>query len=370
MALHKVTYPKSAVLIFRIVALQRKLLEALAQPGVKRTHISIAWLQQIWKYQDPDWVRKFCLGGKISALHPIKDIAGAHHAARQALFEEFNRQIRVRRVLEAGGDFQELTALQGLTPQLAASVKQLFGRFYQRLSHLESEQWIGYEFGKRSISNRQYKEHFGELDPVMTVCPYCDGSLETADLDHYYAKSRFPLLACSPWNLVPVCKSCNNHITAKGDQPALTVGPPPSADDWLHPFFKPASQSVVITLSGTPRDSIPRLCADDASEQLRVDNHFDLINQAKLTKPSLELSKRWTNNASGYFDKLVRDATRKGHSRGTALRAFVSEQLEDHIADRGKAAYSMIKAAVCRAILDRRPEYESEFLDSNPPGLA
>ena len=43
------------------------------------------------------------------------------------------------------------------------------------------------------------------------------------------------------------------------------------------------------------------------------------------------------------------------------------EQLDDHLADRGRAIYSMAHAAVCQAILDRRDEYLEEFDDSNPP---
>jgi hypothetical protein len=38
--------------------------------------------------------------------------------------------------------------------------------------------------------------------------------------------------------------------------------------------------------------------------------------------------------------------------------------------DRGLAASSMIKAAVCQAILDRRSEYLEEFVDPNEVELA
>lgn len=370
MAIHKVIYPSSARQLYEVVALQKKLLKALASPELKKCDIDVAWMQRVWPSQQADWIRRFCLGGVNSVLRPIKEIADGPLEARQALLAQFTRQHRLRKMLKAGGRIYEPITLPSFSLSLAESVKLLFGRFYQRLSHKTAESWNGYEFsGSPALVNRTYKGDFNKMPPTSVVCPYCDGEIGTADLDHYYAKSRYPLLACSPWNLVPVCKSCNDKVTGKGDQPTLSLGPPPCADDWLHPFLRPASKRVTIRLSGGPRDSIPQLHSPDATELRRVANHFKLLNQDCTSTPSRSLSNRWTRNASSYFDKLVRDAARKGRSRGASLVSFVSEQLEDHISDRGKAASSMIKAAVCQAIVDGRPEYQNECSDSNPPEL-
>ena len=64
----------------------------------------------------------------------------------------------------------------------------------------------------KAVTKAAYKEAFRESYPTKVVCPYCDGDIGTAELDHYYSKSLFPLLACSPWNLFPVCKSCNDCV--------------------------------------------------------------------------------------------------------------------------------------------------------------
>jgi hypothetical protein len=48
---------------------------------------------------------------------------------------------------------------------------------------------------------------------------------------------------------------------------------------------------------------------------------------------------------------------------------LVRQQLDAHFDDRGTSPSSLIKAAVCQAVLDRRPEYLEEFADSNPPVL-
>lgn len=50
----------------------------------------------------------------------------------------------------------------------------------------------------------------------VNVCPYCNrnyiyslGKANTCQLDHYYPKGKYPILAVSFYNLIPVCASCN-----------------------------------------------------------------------------------------------------------------------------------------------------------------
>lgn len=53
----------------------------------------------------------------------------------------------------------------------------------------------------------------------MKVCPYCGCTnigrrgdhILGAELDHFVSKSKYPFFALSLYNLVPSCKSCNNH---------------------------------------------------------------------------------------------------------------------------------------------------------------
>lgn len=72
----------------------------------------------------------------------------------------------------------------------------------------------------------KWMERYGIL-----TCPYCnhnfilydsreDGQvkLNTAQLDHYYPKSKYPILAASFFNLIPSCPNCN---LVKSDKPLL-----------------------------------------------------------------------------------------------------------------------------------------------------
>ena len=359
MTLHPIKLPKSAIRLFRVVVLQKKLLKALCDPALNSQSIDIAWLQGVWRTLDTEWVRRFCLGGSKSPLRSLKAIAQASVDARRALYEEFSRQNRVAKSLHAGGDFQGIGTLNGFDRTLVKSVHTFFTQCYELLSHNQATGWCGYQLpGNRILSNRSYKDDFTSEFPTKVVCPYCDGEIGTAKFDHYLCKKHFPLLACSPWNLVPVCTSCN-ELSAKGDRLALTASLPRSMVNWLHPFFRIASNEVQIRLSGLPNASMPRLYSPDATEQVRLDHHTDLIRT---------LADRWTNKVSAFFDNLVTAVNRKCDATNT-VDVLVQERLEDVCAVRGRMASALVHAAVCQAVLDRRPEYFDEFIDSNSPEL-
>jgi len=361
MALHPLKLPKSASHLCRIVGLQGQLLKALADPSLAPQAINTAWVQGVWSRMDADWVRKFCQGGQEAR---IRAIAGASPVVRKALHDEFCRQNRLPALFRAGGDFRDLLELPGFDATLAATVNEFFKDCYALLG--QSSRTKGYALpGGRLITKADYKEQFRSGNPAAVVCPYCDGDLGTAELDHYYCKGRFPLLACNPWNLVPICKSCNDTTIAKGDRLALTPGPPRSSADWLHPFEFPASAGVRIQLTGNPSRSAPRLHSLDAGEQRRLDNHHWLLDRPEQPRPSRYLSNRWTNAASTHFDVLVRRVNRRVNAANT-IQSLVQIQLEDHEEERGRTPSAIVHAAVCQAILDQRPEYLEEFESSNP----
>lgn len=360
MALHPLKLPRCAAILFRVIALQKRLLRALTDPALVATAVNTAWVQSVWRDMNAQWVQKFCLRGQEARL---RTIALAPLAARRALFEEFCRQNKVPAMVNSGGDFRDLLALPAFNAALANTVKEFFADCYDLLG--QSSRTGGYSFGTRkAITKSRYSDEFRDANPTKVVCPYCDGDIGTPELDHYYCKSHFPLLACSPWNIVPVCKSCNDTTIAKGNRLALSPGPPRCSTDWLHPLMCPASDSVRIELTGNPRKAIPKLCSVDRNEQRRLDNHHWLLDRLDQPNPSRYLSNRWTRAAAAYFEVLLK--IRKSKS----IDEVIKNKLDDHECSRGLSSSSMVQAAVCSAILNGQQEYREEFTDSNPPVLA
>ena len=79
---------------------------------------------------------------------------------------------------------------------------------------------------KKFIINTLYKQRFPREEFVeelqVTVCPYCNRNFVNStnertmcDLDHFYDKETYPILAVSFHNLVPVCHACNHAKASK-----------------------------------------------------------------------------------------------------------------------------------------------------------
>lgn len=88
-------------------------------------------------------------------------------------------------------------------------------------------------FGNKIISALNYtdfrSEYAGKIiqDTGIKTCPYCNAALTVViesnsgrkkarfQLDHYYPKSKHPLLSISFFNLIPSCGNCNNTKSSK-----------------------------------------------------------------------------------------------------------------------------------------------------------
>ena len=79
---------------------------------------------------------------------------------------------------------------------------------------------------KKFIIKTLYKQRFPRQEFVeelqITVCPYCNRNFVNStykrtmcDLDHFYDKDTYPILAVSFHNLVPVCHACNHAKASK-----------------------------------------------------------------------------------------------------------------------------------------------------------
>jgi len=160
------------------------------------------------------------------------------------------------------------------------------------------------------------------------------------------------------WDALVKFDAWNRYRQGEAEN-ALTSEAPDRTADWLHPVFRPASTQVQIRLNGNPSNSIPQLCSPDPTEQIRIKNHFRLIRT---------LSKRWMRRAAAHYDLLVRQVNERVNAANT-VDSLVRTRLEEHLDSRGQAPSSMVHAAVCQAVLDRRSEYFEEFANPNAPTL-
>ncbi|MBP1163738.1 MULTISPECIES: hypothetical protein [unclassified Chryseobacterium] len=97
------------------------------------------------------------------------------------------------------------------------------------------------ETGYKNFQKKHSKDFLNFIG--IDTCIYCNKnytlniskSHARAELDHWYPKNEFPLLALSFHNLIPSCHSCN-HIKGKAGDWSKAL------EKFVHPYFKEADE--------------------------------------------------------------------------------------------------------------------------------
>ena len=227
----------------------------------------------------------------------------------------------VQAVSAIAPQFQPIPASWPVTCPLAdkadwAAFKTLMEAFYEKgfragLPYLED----GTPAGAGCVTYAQFVQafrdrHRSNLHPdAREVCVLCGGLLgDTPPVDHWIAKSDFPLLSMSDINLTLVCSTCN-ATSNKGSKPVHSAG---SFVDWFHPHLRPGNGTFQL---GYDLHSFAVHCSAVAQEnQTKVANLDRLLN----------LASRWTRkfkaeyaNQQGVLSGRERQRVRAGQARHT-----------------------------------------------------
>ncbi len=98
--------------------------------------------------------------------------------------------------------------------------------------------------------NRQYITNYGEKNNEKT----------TADLDHYYPKSKYPYLALSLYNFIPSCQICNSRM--KGDK-----------EGHLYPYNHECGDKAIFKTSNNSINGILNSKATDFEIEFDIQEH-------------------------------------------------------------------------------------------------
>jgi hypothetical protein len=168
------------------------------------------------------------------------------------------------------------------------------------------------------------------------VCVLCGGFLgQTPEVDHWLAKSAYPILSVCADNLLPICRDCNSK-TNKGDKPVHKNG---SFAAWFHPYLRPGFGALQL------RYDLPTFAVTCAA--LALDDAPRVTNLDKL----LNLTQRWTREFKAEYAKqqgtLVRDQMRRDIQGRPRLTREDVESLITKFAD---------------SLLESEPHYEVHSL--------
>ncbi|MDI3206795.1 hypothetical protein [Pseudomonas shahriarae] len=135
------------------------------------------------------------------------------------------------------------------------------------------------------------------------ICIICNGELRNVSVDHWIAKSAYPLLSVCADNLVPICSECNQSPN-KGAKRVHTDG---SFEDWFHPHLRHPDGTLNITYE--PTKFGVALTSTRPSDNKRVANLNTLFN----------LEQRWTREFKGEYRKLYNSILTRQRKTGEEL---------------------------------------------------
>ena len=174
------------------------------------------------------------------------------------------------------------------------------------------------------------------LDPhpdAREVCLLCGGPLVLPAVDHWLAKTAFPLLAVCADNLLPICGECN-VAPQKGQKDVHAGG---AFSDWFHPYLRHANGAI-------------RLRYDESTPSVRVESTTpaDTVKVQNLDG-LLNLGQRWTREFKAEYRRLQREAQRRYRGDLPALQQRIMDYRQSLSA---AEPHHEIHALLAEALLD------------------
>lgn len=244
---------------------------------------------------EADWLWSFLqkIDSKETLLSRAKIIAGMTVAEKG----RFTNWVTV--VNNLIRQFQPASPVWPVLPDIPETAwkafKELMEAFYEKglRSGLPYEA-NGTPIATGGVNYTSYLQEFRNvhrLDPdpnAREVCVLCGGVLgQTPQVDHWIAKSAFPLLSVCADNLLPICGECNS-TSNKGKNPVYTNG---SFDDWYHPYLRHANGGIQTEYNLKTLTIV-------ASATINTDD-TKVLNIDKL----LNLTARWTREFKAEYAK-------------------------------------------------------------------
>lgn len=154
-------------------------------------------------------------------------------------------------------------------------------------------------------------------------CPFCSVK-QVRTLDHYLPKSKYPILAITPNNLVPSCSDCNKD--------KLVDSPTNSEEETLHPYFDDIEnfdwlKARILTMNPIKFEYFISPPADWTDLlKTRLTNHFS----------AYLLNDLYSIHAVEEFENIKQQVTNLYQTLG-------ANQLKEHLLDSYKSRYFVNK---------------------------
>lgn len=225
-----------------------------------------------------------------------------NQAEKQAIVDAFRYDITYHEHLDDPTFVFQLQPKRQLPSPLAESVGKWLKNFYDVVTKKGVPAAVtGY---KTNINGQLILEEFKAINTEMYVCPACDGTwikrtstgFTGATIDHFLPCSKYPALSVHPFNLIPICATCNRIIKDDKD-----------------PLFDNQTRTIVDAFSFYPACQPPRPGRDRLSLRTNSNTPHPWLlqcpgaTQAQLSffQDIFDIPNQWQANVDE-VDRLVR----------------------------------------------------------------
>lgn len=178
----------------------------------------------------------------------------------------------------------------------------------------------------------ELSKDYYQTNPVLNhVCPVClshsSNAKKEMQLDHYFPKSRYPVLMVHPWNLMYICTNCNKVY--KGQKDPLPQMPK-TLDKVFLPYCDTVREHTALDFQWEPNVEEDRVKLRPALGCTGEKDKVDAFNAL------FQLEERWSSDLAGVFEQLRYHYARKGLDKVELHQALKAQyQALRQIADAG-----------------------------------
>lgn len=243
------------------------------------------------------------------------------------------------------------------------------------------------EPGASPFGRQAFLQAFTDANGDLYVCAVCDesgyytiveGTIRT-DIDHYLPKSRYPHFACHPYNLIPICKACNQVVKGAKDPLEAPDGGRLSLHEIYLPYRSPGLSTrtyLSVAFEATEKlvdwVSIGKLSPQRPGDQM-------VLQLIATLEEVYKVPHRWSQN--GRVDKIGETLFRRmrqflgngregplGFNMPTAIYNTLNQLLYYlHYEDQSKDPFAFAMTWMLAALLNEEDMLLAQEFNTEPP---
>ncbi len=209
---------------------------------------------------------------------------------------------------------------------------------------------------------------FQAENATLFICPACDeskystkaGSIQT-DIDHYLPKSKYPHLACHPYNLVPSCLVCNQRIKRESDPltcQRINPGARRKLEDIFCLYREPGLWDKTYLEVSLKSKNLPTQIGS-----LKTQGSLNIGDRIEVLQETYRIPERWSKQVDeieDYIYRKLKNLLNAFHvslnDSQTLLDCFDYSLSTDYIEEQGQHPFSISRAWLLATLINETEE--------------